>query len=260
MSVKLRLYFCVFAFCILYLSAIAPEATADSAFPQWWQVRGAVDPNQTAHDYSPLTLGQLKWLAVNARNEMNAYFGAGANIIAVVGAFSNTNNYYPANLGQVKYVAQPFYDRLYEFNLTNTFPANMPGYYPWGNASSTNDYASALIGQAKYVFSFDSAVDSDGDGLSDWQEAELGTDPYDPDTDGDGLTDGWELAHNYDPLNGNDGNPTLAQEALRQKIIRHWTMLHGVAPVFANTPGSQADFIDMRDALNAMSDEFYKVE
>ena len=32
-------------------------------------------------------------------------------------------------------------------------------------------------------------MDSDGDGLKDWYEEELGTDPDNPDTDGDGLND-----------------------------------------------------------------------
>jgi type IV secretory pathway VirB10-like protein len=36
-------------------------------------------------------------------------------------------------------------------------------------------------------------VDSDGDGLTDDQEAKLGTNPHDPDTDHDGLSDGDEV-------------------------------------------------------------------
>jgi eukaryotic-like serine/threonine-protein kinase len=36
-------------------------------------------------------------------------------------------------------------------------------------------------------------IDSDSDGLSDYQEAILGTDPNNPDTDGDGLSDGDEV-------------------------------------------------------------------
>jgi OmpA-OmpF porin, OOP family len=45
-------------------------------------------------------------------------------------------------------------------------------------------------------------LDSDGDGLTDDREREIGTDPFNPDTDGDGLTDGEEvLTHNTDPLN-----------------------------------------------------------
>jgi outer membrane protein OmpA-like peptidoglycan-associated protein len=45
-------------------------------------------------------------------------------------------------------------------------------------------------------------IDSDGDGLLDTRESEIGTDPYDPDTDKDGLSDGQEvLEYMTDPLN-----------------------------------------------------------
>lgn len=44
--------------------------------------------------------------------------------------------------------------------------------------------------------------DSDGDGLTDEQEAKLGTDPFNKDTDGDGLTDGDEVnVYKTNPLN-----------------------------------------------------------
>ncbi len=44
-------------------------------------------------------------------------------------------------------------------------------------------------------------IDSDGDGLSDAEEAVLGSDPLDPDTDKDGLTDGEEVnLYSTDPL------------------------------------------------------------
>lgn len=51
-------------------------------------------------------------------------------------------------------------------------------------------------------------VDTDGDGLTDAQELELGTDPNNPDTDGDGLTDGDEVnTYNTDPLSADtDGD------------------------------------------------------
>ena len=45
-----------------------------------------------------------------------------------------------------------------------------------------------------------SQVDTDGDGLTDIQENELGTDPLDPDTNGNGIPDGWEVAHGSNPL------------------------------------------------------------
>ena len=43
----------------------------------------------------------------------------------------------------------------------------------------------------------DNSVDSDGDGLSDCREYDLGTNPNDPDTDGDGLSDGAEVDHHH---------------------------------------------------------------
>ena len=250
------LRFLVSVFCMLHATCLFAQG------PAWWFQRGAVDTNLPPNDYALLTQGQLKWMATNACAEMDAYFGAGSNVMAVVGAFSGSNNYHLANIGQVKYVVQPFYDRLYEFNLTNTFPANMPGYYPWGNAPHTNDYAAANIGQVKYVFSFDSSVDSDGDELSDWLEAKLGTNPYNPDTDGDGLSDGWEVANGLDPLDDSDADPEILNqiEEARQRIIRYWQLFYGTTPAFTNSPGSQADLIDVNNALNTLTGKFYKPE
>ncbi len=48
------------------------------------------------------------------------------------------------------------------------------------------------------------STDSDGDGLTDAEEDELGTDPENPDTDGDGHDDGDEVDQNYDPNDAND--------------------------------------------------------
>jgi len=44
-------------------------------------------------------------------------------------------------------------------------------------------------------------TDTDGDGLTDEDEAALGTDPNNPDSDGDTFTDGEEVAAGSDPLN-----------------------------------------------------------
>jgi OOP family OmpA-OmpF porin len=48
-------------------------------------------------------------------------------------------------------------------------------------------------------------IDSDGDGLTDREEAGRGTDPFNPDTDGDGLGDGDEVRGTYARLGGGDG-------------------------------------------------------
>jgi hypothetical protein len=50
-------------------------------------------------------------------------------------------------------------------------------------------------------------VDTDGDGLTDDEEADLGTDPELADTDGDGLDDGVEVDEATDPTNADsDGD------------------------------------------------------
>jgi len=52
--------------------------------------------------------------------------------------------------------------------------------------------------------------DDDNDGLTDVEEATIGTDPLDPDTDDDGLTDGDEvLIWGTDPLSGDSDSDTV---------------------------------------------------
>lgn len=53
--------------------------------------------------------------------------------------------------------------------------------------------------------------DIDGDGLSNADEAEAGTDPYQADSDGDGIADGLELELGYDPLD-NSSKPLIGDQ------------------------------------------------
>jgi hypothetical protein len=52
-------------------------------------------------------------------------------------------------------------------------------------------------------------TDSDGDGILDWNEAFIGTDPFNPDTDGDGLSDPQEIARYLDPNDWDSDNDML---------------------------------------------------
>jgi hypothetical protein len=62
--------------------------------------------------------------------------------------------------------------------------------------------------------------DSDGDGLTDAEEMQLGTDPNNPDTDGDGLLDGEEVkTYTTDPLKA-DTDGDLLNDAPELRIYR----------------------------------------
>lgn len=68
----------------------------------------------------------------------------------------------------------------------------------WDDIKDANWVARIGIHYTVYEF----VKDSDGDGLSDIEEAQLGTDPNNPDTDGDGLKDGAEVKkYKTDPKN-----------------------------------------------------------
>ena len=59
-------------------------------------------------------------------------------------------------------------------------------------------------------------ADTDGDGLTNLQEFQLGTDPRNPDTDGDGVTDGEEVKRGTNPLNADtDGDGLTDADEIR---------------------------------------------
>ena len=54
--------------------------------------------------------------------------------------------------------------------------------------------------EEKNSMAIDMKIDSDKDGLEDWQEILFGTDKNNPDTDGDGYLDGEEILSGHNPL------------------------------------------------------------
>lgn len=158
----------------------------------------------------------------------------------VLAAMPVTNDYAPANIGQLKHIAlQAYYEMqtnlpggagadasnlvfgftpggdYYPVNLGQLKNTALPfhdrliatGYatnYPWPS-TPTNDYLPVNIGQMKYVFAFDFA-DSDADGMADWWENLQGFDPANPsdanqDADIDGLANSAEYQNGCDPHN-----------------------------------------------------------
>jgi hypothetical protein len=71
---------------------------------------------------------------------------------------------------------------------------------------STVEIIQSLTGaQMFFRANFAGDIDADGDGLTTWEEHELGTSDNSSDTDGDGMPDAWEVAHGLNP-NLNDAN------------------------------------------------------
>src|SRR5262249_17007542 len=70
--------------------------------------------------------------------------------------------------------------------------------------------------------------DSDGDGLNDDEEAELGTDPHNRDTDGDGITDGGEAGSGgtgTDPTNADTDHDGVSDG---YEVILGWDPIHTI--------------------------------
>lgn len=227
----------------LLLAIVAPPL-AFALEPAWWAQRGIISTDTSgnrlaASDYAVINQGQLKNIVAAATAEMNAKMsgGAGPVLNGMITAWmapdttGTRQDHAAANVGQVKTLAVPVYDRLIEAGIVQD--------YPWSTSSSpASDYSPANIGQVKALFSFVLPPDTDNDGMDDlWeqkiinanpndaitslahvtgsadfdldgvtnlQEWQRGTNPISSDTDQDGMPDGWEIANQFDPTSPAD--------------------------------------------------------
>jgi hypothetical protein len=209
--------------CVLCIVALR------AAPPAWWTDDNAqtriLTPGATAANFAPANLGQLKFVATQAKKHLDqnlaAIGGAGPEIDQLVANFApsagqNAANYTPINLGQLKAVANPFYKRLLAVGyqtranlLAHGFPS--AGNYPWdtndpanqaGSGDKSMNYAVANQGQLKMVFSFDLA------GVDVTQ-----------DTDLNGLPDGWEMSYfGYIGVDPNALAPSGDEMSIMQKF------------------------------------------
>jgi hypothetical protein len=80
----------------------------------------------------------------------------------------------------------------------------------------------------------DAEKDPDGDGLTNEEEEEIGTDPHNPDTDGDGYPDGWEEDNGYDPTDPDDhpkpNDPGSTTDTDKDGLPDWWEIAHGLDP------------------------------
>jgi hypothetical protein len=201
------------AFAVALLLA-AFVAQLPAAQPAWWTqdaTRILPTPPVAPDNYAVANLGQLKHVAAMAKKHLDDKLStvgrAGQAIDDLVAGLepragstpsqiiaSREANYAPVNLGQLKAVAKPFYDRLRAVGYNtrqNLIDHGAPGWahdYPWNPATPVaENYSPANLGQMKWVFSFD-----------------LSTFSLDQDADGDGIPNGWEVTYGLDPQNPAD--------------------------------------------------------
>jgi len=161
--------------------------------PQWWETRGVLR-GAPAHDFHPVNQGQVKWMGLKAYEEFLEKLpgDANTNLLNRIDQFPEGNNFRPANLGMLKAVALPFYERLIEEGYALDLP--------WAG-KEPRDYALANQGQLKNLFRVDlDAFDSNGNGLPDWWERLYGLSDPQGDPDGDGWTNLQEYQLGTDPL------------------------------------------------------------
>ncbi|OVE76011.1 hypothetical protein BVX97_02565 [bacterium E08(2017)] len=179
--------------CLLIVAGLAFAVRAD--YPQWWQARGVIDQAATTNDYAPAVMGQLKWMASNAQDELEANLegGAGTAIPSVLGTWLPDGvDHAPVLIGQAKYISSLFYDRLIAEGVFTQ--------YPWSaDIGDDMDFAPANIGQIKYLFNFNLTGDLDSDGIPDWWETRHGVDDPLADPDGDGLDNETEFLVGENP-------------------------------------------------------------
>jgi hypothetical protein len=173
------------AFLLLLACASMLPLASLAASPSWWSNYGVLS-GTTPNDYAAANQGQAKNVAFAAvqelDNDLAQFGGSGLDALTTTvlsGTSPQENDYGAINLGQLKALAQPFYDHLMAVGyygppliVTGTSPV-ITGTYPW-NATRlvANDYAMANIGQLKFLFSFDVTYSTAGDGIPDWWTSE----------------------------------------------------------------------------------------
>ena len=236
--------------CLALLLPLQGEA------PSWWQAGSppVIDAAALPNNHGPANIGQAKWMVVQALDALHRHAPEVATLIradlagtppdhrdrivdlsvpAAKPAGWPEQQQAPLLIGQLKALAQPFYNRLntaapawvksqIELNHGGSAipgrdywqAAATPGFvqggfYPWPLlASDPSNRAIATIGQLKAVMSLrfetmqaNDYEDTDGDGYTNREETVAGTNPFDPAIKPDGSS------HPNDPNHPDD--PTL---------------------------------------------------
>lgn len=209
----------------MILSAFTPLVAVEPTHPLWWGDRNVTNGN-AVQNKGVAQIGQLKYMATQAHAELEALLPGGAGFDlpfsqppANPDAAWYQNQKKALNLGQLKAVAKPFYDRVNE--VTTLWPlaqmqtnglANLGEHYfqgangnlyPWNPATPVaENYKPASVGQLKLVFALRFRYSDDGDAAPDLMELAVFGDTDEVitvahDTNADGFVDYAELINGY---------------------------------------------------------------
>jgi len=228
--------------------------------PGWWTAGNTtiISANTSINNTGVLNLGQLRNVAVQAQTYLNNILttagGAGAAVNATLTNITTGNisgNYSPANLGQLKYTAKPFYDRLMEFGydtranlIARGVASNWAFEYPWDPSTPiAENYAPADLGQLKMVFSFDLTSNTSGNIFTGNATTSYSL-PYNltqllglsniTDTDGDGVAD----SSDYTPLDPGFSGTTLPNIGANATAHPQITLISPMDAAFVSSSSS----------------------
>lgn len=163
----------------LCLLLIFLQCDCPAVIPSWWPMEGG-----RSEDYAVANQGQLKNFGVSAYDAMEAQQsgGAGSGFRETVESWFERNadktlrlhdglrvplvteataDYAAVNVGQLKAVAMPLYDRLMELGLVEG--------YPWRNGGyGQSNYSLVNVGQLKETFNVPLQLTLDAYGRPDW--------------------------------------------------------------------------------------------